>query len=117
MYKILQALQKIQAQGRTRVVMVAGSDRTTEFQKLLNQYNGKPDKKGKDLYKFDDIQVVSAGQRDPDAEDVTGASASKARDWALKGQEHEFSKIVMGGVNGKVLYDKIQDALGSTDRV
>ena len=63
-------------------------------------------------YKFDDVQVVSAGQRDPDAEDVTGASASKAREWALKGQEHEFSKIVMGGVNGKVLYDKIQDALG-----
>ena len=66
----------------------------------------------KRVYKFDDIQVVSAGQRDPDADDIAGVSASKARDWALKGQEHEFSKIVMGGVNGKVLYDKIQDALG-----
>ena len=109
---IIQALQVIQAQGRTRIVMVAGDDRIVEFQKLLNQYNGKPDKQGNDLYKFDDIQVVSAGQRDPDADDISGVSASKARDWALKGQEHEFSKIVMGGVNGKVLYDKIQDALG-----
>ena len=109
---IIQALQQIQAQGRTRVIMVAGDDRVMEFQKLLNQYNGNPDQQGNIPYKFDDIQVVSAGQRDPDAEDVTGASASKAREWALKGQEHEFSKIVMGGVNGKVLYDKIQDALG-----
>jgi len=109
---IIQALQKIQSQGRTRVIMIAGDDRVMEFQQFLNQYNGNPDQQGNIPYKFDDVQVVSAGQRDPDAEDVTGASASKARDWALKGQEHEFSKIVMGGVNGKVLYDKIQDALG-----
>ena len=109
---LIQALQKIQAQGRTRVIMVAGDDRVMEFQKFLNQYNGNPDKQGTVQYKFDDIQVVSAGQRDPDADDIAGVSASKAREWALKGQEHEFSKIVMGGVNGKVLYDKIQDALG-----
>ena len=109
---IIKALQVIQAQGRTRIVMVAGSDRVVEFQKLLNQYNGKTDKAGNDLYKFDSIDVVNAGQRDPDAEGISGASASKAREWALKGQEHEFSKIVMGGAAGKVLYDKIQDALG-----
>ena len=111
---IIKALQVIQAQGRTRIIMVAGSDRVEEFKKLLNQYNGKPDKQGNDLYKFDSIDVVNAGQRDPDAEGISGASASKAREWALKGQEHEFSKIVMGGNNGKVLYDKIQDALGAT---
>ena len=109
---LVQALQKIQAQGRTRVIMIAGDDRVMEFQKFLNQYNGNPDKAGNIPYKFDDVQVVSAGQRDPDADDIAGVSASKAREWALKGQEHEFSKIVMGGVNGKVLYDKIQDALG-----
>jgi len=109
---LIQALQKIQAQGRTRVIMVAGDDRVMEFQKFLNQYNGNPDQQGNIPYKFDDVQVVSAGQRDPDADDIAGVSASKAREWALKGQEHEFSKIVMGGDAGKVLYDKIQDALG-----
>ena len=109
---IIQALQKIQAEGRTRIVMIAGSDRVAEFQKLLNQYNGKPDKAGNDLYKFDSIDVVNAGQRDPDAEGVSGASASKARELAAKGQEHEFSKIIMGGNSGKIIYDKIQDALG-----
>jgi|TARA_B100001564_G_scaffold154343_1_gene129605 hypothetical protein len=109
---IIKALQKIQAQGRTKIVMIAGSDRVGEFEQLLNQYNGKPDKQGNDLYNFDSIAVVNAGQRDPDQEGVAGASASKARELAAKGQEHEFSKIVMGGDSGKVLYNKIQDALG-----
>ena len=108
---IIKALQEIQSQGRTKIVMVAGSDRVAEFQKLLNQYNGKPDKQGNDLYKFDSIDVVSAGERDPDQEGAAGASASKARDLANKGQEQEFNKIVLGGNNGKKLYDIIQDRL------
>ena len=108
---IIQALQKIQAEGRTRIVMIAGSDRVMEFQKLLNQYNGKPDKAGNELYKFDSIDVVSAGERDPDQEGAAGASASKARELANKGQEHEFSKIIMGGDNGKKLYNILQDRL------
>jgi len=111
---IIKALQVIQAQGRTRIIMVAGSDRVVEFQKLLNQYNGKPDKQGNDLYKFDSIDVVNAGQRDPDDEGVSGASASKARDLALKGQWHAFAKIAMGGEESKLVYNKIQDALGVT---
>ena len=109
---IIQALQKIQAEGRTHIVMIAGSDRVQEFEKLLNQYNGRPDKAGNTLYKFDRIDVVSAGERDPDQEGAAGASASKARDLANKGQEHEFSKIIMGGNTGKKLYDIIQDRLG-----
>ena len=111
---IIKALQKIQSEGRTRIIMVAGSDRVAEFEKLLNQYNGKPDKQGNDLYKFDSIKVVNAGQRDPDAEGVSGASASKARELAAKGQWHEFSKIAMGGDESELVYNKIQDALGVT---
>ena len=111
---IIKALQKIQSEGRTRIVMVAGSDRVEEFEKLLNQYNGKPDKAGNNLYKFDNIKVVNAGQRDPDAEGVSGASASKARELAAKGQWHEFSKIALGGSESELIYNKIQDALGVT---
>ena len=111
---IIKALQKIQSEGRTKIIMVAGSDRVEEFEKLLNQYNGKPDKQGNDLYKFDDIKVVNAGQRDPDAEGVSGASASKARELAAKGQWHEFSKISLGGSKSELIYNKIQDALGVT---
>ena len=109
---IIQALQKIQSEGRTRIVMIAGSDRVAEFEKLLNQYNGKPDKAGNELYKFDKIEVVNAGERDPDQDGATGASASKARELANKGQEHEFTKIIMGGDAGKKLYYIIQGRLG-----
>ena len=109
---IIKAIQKIQSEGRTKLIMVAGSDRVEEFSKLLNQYNGKPDKAGNELYKFDSIHVVNAGQRDPDAEGISGASASKARELANKGQEHEFTKIIMGGNAGKKLYDIIQGRLG-----
>jgi hypothetical protein len=109
---IIKVMKVLEQEGRTKVIMVAGDDRVMEFQKLLNQYNGKPTKAGDVEYTFDSIQVVSAGQRDPDASDITGVSASKARELAMKGQEHEFSKIVMGGDNGKVLYNKIQDRFG-----
>ena len=109
---IVKVLQKIQSEGRTKIIMVAGSDRVAEFSKLLNQYNGKPDKQGNDLYKFDSISVANAGQRDPDAEGVSGASASKARELANNGQEQEFMQIVMGGKSGKKLYNLIQDRLG-----
>jgi len=109
---IIKVMKVLEQEGRTKIIMIAGDDRVMQFQKLLNQYNGKPTKAGNVEYTFDSIQVISAGQRDPDADDVTGVSASKARALAMKGQEHEFSKIVMGGDKGKVLYDKIQDRFG-----
>jgi len=111
---IIKVMKVLEQEGRTKVIMVAGDDRVMQFKNLLNQYNGKPTKAGNIEYKFDSIDVVSAGQRDPDADDVTGVSASKARELAMKGQEHEFSKIIMGGDKGKVLYDKIQDQFGKT---
>jgi len=111
---IIKVMKVLEAEGRTRVIMIAGDDRVMQFQKLLNQYNGQPNKAGEVEYKFDEIQVVSAGQRDPDADDITGVSASKARELAMKGQEHEFYRMVMGGDKGKVLYDKIQDQFGKT---
>ena len=111
---IIKVMKVLEQEGRTKVLMVAGDDRVMQFKNLLNQYNGKPTKAGNVEYKFDSIDVVSAGQRDPDADDITGVSASKARELAMKGQEHEFSKIIMGGDKGKVLYNKIQDQFGKT---
>jgi nicotinic acid mononucleotide adenylyltransferase len=72
---IIKVMKVLEQEGRTKVIMVAGDDRVMEFQKLLNQYNGKPTKAGDVEYTFDSIQVVSAGQRDPDASDITGVSA------------------------------------------
>ena len=44
--------------------------RVKEFNKLATSYNGK-------LYDFDNVEVISSGERDPDAEGVEGLSASR----------------------------------------
>ena len=44
------------------------------------------------FYGFDDIDVLSAGDRDPDAEGVTGMSASKMR-MALHKIYASFQKV------------------------
>ena len=72
------------------ITMVVGSDRVREFETLLNRYNGVK-ARGTD-YEFDKINVVSAGERDPDAEGATGMSASKMRDAAAKDDFKSFQR-------------------------
>ena len=71
------------------LVMVVGSDRVRDFKTLLNKYNGVESRHG--YYKYDNIQIVSAGERDPDAEGVAGMSASKMRAAAASGDYESFS--------------------------
>ena len=87
---IIDVMKSLQNEGYTDVTMVAGSDRAKSFETLLKKYNNKE-------YKFDSINVQSAGQRDPDADGVAGASASMAREFALKNDFNSFKKIVAGG--------------------
>lgn len=67
------------------LIMVAGSDRVPEYTKILNAYNGKE-------YNFDSIQVISAGDRDPDSDSASGMSATKMRGAASKGDFQDFKK-------------------------
>jgi len=80
---IMQVAKELEDMGHTKLIMVAGSDRVAEFETLLNKYNGKE-------YTFDSIEVVSAGERDPDAEGAEGMSASKMRAAAADGDERAF---------------------------
>jgi len=86
----IQIAEKLYKDGYKNLIMVAGSDRLKEFETLLNRYNDAPDKKGNQLFKFDSVKVVSAGERDPDAEGVAGMSASKMRAAAEKGDFDSF---------------------------
>ena len=65
--------------------MVVGSDRVAEFTTIIKKYNSVKARHG--FYKFDTIEVVSAGERDPDADDVSGMSASKMRHFAEIGEQ------------------------------
>ena len=69
----------------SKVILVVGQDRIKDFETLLSKYNGKD-------YTFDSIEVVSAGDRDPDAEGVEGMSASKMRAAAASGKFDQFKR-------------------------
>lgn len=80
---VLHAAVKLHNAGHKHLVMVAGSDRVPEYHELLHKYNGVESKHG--LYNFKSIKVVSAGNRDPDAEGATGMSGTKIRSTARSG--------------------------------
>jgi hypothetical protein len=106
------ALEYLQGQGYTDVIFVAGSDRVEGFQKLFDTYNGQPDKTGKVPFKFNSIKVVSAGERDPDADDVSGMSASKMRAMAAAGELEAFAQGVPDKRLAKTMYDAVRKGMG-----
>ena len=93
-------------------ILVVGADRIADFKKLLNQYNGKE-------YNFDSIQVVSAGDRDPDAEGVEGMSASKMRAMAKEDKFDEFKKGVPSKLKSqaKAMYDAVRRGMKLAEEI
>ena len=83
MKSIFNVLIAASEEGYKNVNIVVGADRQAEFENLATKYNGE-------LYKFDDIRVVSAGVRDADAEGVEGMSASKMRKAVVDGDFKSF---------------------------
>ena len=97
--------------GHRAVVMVVGSDRVDEFDRLLNEYNGVQGRHG--YYGFDSIEVVSAGARDPDAEGVEGMSASKMRAAAAEGEFDQFKQGLPSGFkDAKKLFRDVLAGMG-----
>jgi hypothetical protein len=107
----LEAAVELHKKGHRSIVMVVGSDRVTEFNTLLNNYNGVDSKHG--FYGFDDIKVVSAGERDPDSEGVSGMSASKMRAAAADGNFDLFKTGVPSTFKDSLkLYNDVRKNLG-----
>ena len=90
------------------VYMIAGSDRVNEFKRLITQYNGKD-------FNFDKTEVVSAGERDPDAQGTSGISGTKMRLFAVRGDYNSFRKglpVKMKDADGKKLFKDLRTAMG-----
>ena len=87
----LKSLSLLHDEGYEEVIMVVGSDRVNQFKKILPQYNGV-DGKAHGFYDFKKIEIESAGERDPDADDATGMSASKLRSLAVDGDFDNFKE-------------------------
>ena len=106
----IQMLQKLEKQGYTDVIYVAGSDRVDQFDKLFNDYNGNE-------YNFNSITVISAGERDPDAKGAEGMSASKMRQAAVDGNLEAFSQGVPDKKLAKNLFQAVRDGMEVKDEV
>ena len=110
---VFDAATKLYSEGYKNINMVVGSDRINEFKKLLEKYNGVKGRHG--LYKFNKINVISAGDRDPDADDVSGMSASKMRSLASKGDFTQFSQGLPRSVSNneaKKVYNEVRRGMG-----
>ena len=88
--QIFEIVTDLYNRGVTDLSMVVGSDRVREFEDTIKKYNGVRSRHG--YYNFDSINIISAGERDPDADGATGMSASKMRAAAAKDDYDTFSK-------------------------
>jgi len=109
---VLDIAVKLYDQGFTKISMVAGSDRIKEFELLLNKYNGVDSRHG--FYQFEGvIKVVSAGERDPDSDDVSGMSASKLRAAAQSNDLETFAKGMPRGFKEVTdLFNAVRKGMG-----
>lgn len=100
-------------EGYRHATFVAGSDRLDSFKKLLQQYNGV-EGKAHGYYKFELLDFVSAGERDPDSEGVSGVSASKARAAAANNDFEAFKEATGAGEVAKEMFIAVRKGMGIT---
>ena len=100
-------LKQLSDNGYKKVILVVGGDRVKEFDASVRRYINHPDKKKS--FEFDEFMVVSAGERDPDASDVSGMSASKMRALVVDNDFDQFIKGVPG--QDKRIAKKMFDSL------
>ena len=104
---IFDILKRAHNDGYAGVRIVGGADRQKEFDKLVNNYNGK-------MYQFDNIEVRSAGDRDPDGDGLEGMSASKQRKAAAENDFDGFLRGVPTTMNKKAareLFDNVRKSM------
>ena len=104
---IFDVLKKAHNDGYTNVRIIAGQDRVKEFDKLSQNYNGQ-------LYQFDNMEVVSSGDRDPDAEGMEGLSSSRMRLAAAEGDFKTFRAGLPEGTPRKMamtLFDTVRQTM------
>lgn len=110
---VFDAVTEMYNDGFKNISMVVGSDRINEFNALLKKYNGVKGRHG--LYNFNKINVISAGDRDPDADDVSGMSASKMRELANEGNFTQFTQGLprnVSNADAKKVYNEVRKGMG-----
>ena len=115
---VFDAVTEMYNDGFKNITMVVGSDRINEFSTLLKKYNGVKGRHG--LYNFNKINVISAGDRDPDADDISGMSASKMRSLANEGNFTQFSQGLprnVSNTDAKKVYNEVRKGMGLKEQI
>ena len=108
---IFDVLKKAHNDGFTNIRIVAGQDRVKEFDKLSQNYNGQ-------LYQFDNIEIASSGDRDPDSDGVEGLSSSRMRLAAAEGDFKTFRSGLPEGIGRKEameFFDTVRQSMNVKD--
>jgi nicotinic acid mononucleotide adenylyltransferase len=109
---VLQAADKLKANGYTDATFVCGSDRVPEFTKLLNTWNGM-DK----TPRFGTLNIVSSGEREDGVEGVEGVSASMAREFVKNNDFESFKGTVPNNPQlAKELFDAVKQGMATSKK-
>jgi len=103
-------------QGYKSITIVGGSDRVAGLKKLIDDYNGV-EGKTHGFYKFDTVDMLSSGERDPDADGIAGVSASGAREAAAEGNFEKFAETTGAGNYAEALYNAVRQGMGIKNEV
>lgn len=108
---ITDAATHLYEEGYKNLVLVTGDERVTEFDVVLNKYNGVERKGG--FYNFESISVVSAGSR------LDGISSTNQR---FNVRENDFSAFSQGlpksfsNLDAQVLFNDLRVGMGLTEQ-
>ena len=114
---LLEVASKLYESGFKNIVGVVGSDRIREFDTRIKKYNGVKGRHG--FYNFEKITIISAGDRDPDADGAAGMSASKMRAAA---KDNDFSTFSQGlpravkNADAKKIYNSVRSGMGLSEQ-
>ena len=106
---VMNALVAIYNDGYKNIHMVVPEDKVRAFNVLINKYNGVEGRQG--LYKFENINVISSGQIDPDNE---GMASSKMRQHIKENDYMSFSQGLpksVGTLDARRFYNEFRKSM------
>jgi hypothetical protein len=105
------AIKSLGDEGFDSVTLLTGSDRRESYTKMITSGMKKPDG---DIHKISlkDFQIITL-TRDPDSDDVSGASATKMREAAKNNNWNDFKNMAPNGGDElkKMLFDAVKRGL------
>lgn len=110
---IFDAMVSFYDEGFRKIVVIAGEDRVREYGITLSKYNGKKARHG--FYNFENIEILNAGKRDPDAKGVEGVSGTKLRKYATDGDFSGFAQFMpkaLSTTEAKEIFNAVRKGMG-----